>query len=632
MAKLDDLPPDVVDLISGYLDKKDLLAASLSLRAWFQAYKRRCCEILNINLLAESCDGRLKVLKRWDSHGFLKWVRHLHITDSGVRSPDGRFLLEQLFSYWMPNITGLRSVLWDLSGKSELGEAKFSALPPGVRLNVVCEGDTPTQAVFEILDAVEHCDKIRSLAIAVPSEAHDTFGQVLKKTLLGCSNLTALKITANESTGLSEQPSPRDESGSPFSSQCWTVEGIASLPALRDLNLSYSALGEDDFALWAEHGDWTKLKRLTSRYVWVLENLAGRSYALESLSVCFSPTLLRFLESQSQLLDLTIIEPKLPIDNDNGIINMCGLLALPFGATLRSLSIRPPQIYGDVEVLKQDLAKITKLCPNMETLDMAISREQYHTAVNFFCWLDYYIQAVIHMPKLRRICLRLPRVIAPGTVESPVEITTIASAAQLGSQIAAHGKLLQEVRIIASMVNEVLHPDFADRYNGVIRAIQSSNRTFTFLAQTPQKDWDAQISNFTTRCPELEQAEEELLRGQLSRLTPTGEYTAARRVVDDMSTLVYAGTIVPKRKIRPMPVWLTPEQEQDRREGPPGPGRRAKRAVLGAFNGFVGSFRPPFTETSPRTALERAQAREVGFGGRPGWSKSSLATRIVWRR
>ncbi|KAM0714978.1 hypothetical protein Q7P37_009443 [Cladosporium fusiforme] len=631
MSTFDELPPGIVDLISGYLDAKTLRSSSLSIRAFAQAYKRRCCETLDISLLTDSSRNKTKVLKRWEKLELLEYVRHVKLDDSGVRSQDGLSLFKQLFDYWLPRMTGLRSLAWNLSGKPDLGEVTFSALPPQVCLDVVCEGDTPIQTVCEVIDAACQCDGLRSLAIELPARTHDTLDQTLQKALLGCKNLIALKIKANKDSTVSNLSVPQHDGGDASTEELWTTEEVARLPALRDLDLDYPAFA-GCFAVWAVHGNWKRLRRLTAHHDWILDNLAGHLPALESLSVGILPCLPHFLELQPNLSDLAIMEsPSLEEDLDlTG--NICDMLALPVGLELQSLQIQFSQRYGDVDTMKQDFERIATLCPRLQNLDIAISREQYRNAVNFFCWMDSYIQAVVRIPKLRRITLRLPRVIAPGTVECPAEFATIDSAAQLGCNIAAHGKQMQEVRIVASMAHEVLPSDWAERYRAVIRALPSETQTFTFIAQPPPKDWDAHLGGYATRCPELEQAEKELLRGQLSRLSATGEYTGARRVVDDMSTLVYNGTIVPKRRIRPMPVWLTPEQEQDRREGPPGPGRRAKRAVLGAFNGFTGAFRPPFTETSPRTAQERADAREVGFGGRPGWSKSSLATRIVWRR
>lgn len=629
MTKVDELPAVAVDLISGYLDEKALRSASLSIRGWSQAYKRRSCETVVVDLSTPSNQSKLKKLHRWESLDLLKWVRHLEIDDTGVRSQDGQYMLEQLLEYWLPSMTGLKSILWACSRKPELGEPKFHMLPAGLLLDVVCEGDTPPRTVIDVLRATKECERLRRLAIEFPAVADDTLSLLLKQILLGCRHLTALKVQVNRSSSMPED-SKSQLDGEDTSRLHWSVEEASKLPALRDLDLHHFPISEECFAMWAIHGDWTKLQHLTAHHDWILEHLSARVPALESLSVRPSPSLPRFLELQPRLQHLLILEPE-PTNNENvDMTSLSDLFTLPFAAELRRLQVQPSHIHGDIDVMKHDLGELATSCPKLESLDITISREQYKNAVNFFCWMDSYIQAIIRMPRLSRLTLRLPRVIAPGTVESPVEIAMVDAAAQLGSQVASHGKDLEEIRIIASMVNEVLPPDFTDRYNAVIRVLASSNHALTFIARAPEKDWDARPGAFVPHCPELEQAEAELLRGRLSRISPSGEYTSARRVVDDMSTLVYKGTIVPKRKIRPMPVWLTPEQEQDRREGPPGPGRRAKRAVLGAYNGFTGAFRPPFTETSPRSAQEN-QAREVGFGGRPGWSKSSFASRLVWR-
>jgi hypothetical protein len=233
------------------------------------------------------------------------------------------------------------------------------------------------------------------------------------------------------------------------------------------------------------------------------------------------------------------------------------------------------------------------------------------------------------MANLRRLTIDVPRVIPSGSLSIPPEILTLPNVANLWSKLTAHGKTLREFRITASMASEKAE---TEREAAILRFLAPGPPSLTFIVAPSEKDWEAEQGAYKTSCPELEDAEDLLRRGHLTRLSETGEYSTARRTTDDISTYVYKGTIAPKKKIRPMPVWLTPEEEQDRREGPPSQSRRMKRALIRSVSDFAGVWRLPMTETSGRTAAERAESRENGFNGRAGWSKSSLAMRVFYRR
>ena len=235
-----------------------------------------------------------------------------------------------------------------------------------------------------------------------------------------------------------------------------------------------------------------------------------------------------------------------------------------------------------------------------------MTSQQYKNAVGYFCWMDACIEAVVSTPNLRRLSIDVPRVIPSGSLSIPPEIITLPNFANLCSKLTAHGKTLQEFRITASMASEKAE---TDREAAILRFLAPGPPSLTFIVTPAEKDWDAAQGTYNTSCPELEHAEDLLRRGYLSRLSETGEYSTARRTADDISTYVYKGTIAPKKKIRPMPVWLTPEEEQDRREGPPSQSRRMKRALIRSVSDFAGVWRLPMTETSPRTAAEKALSR-----------------------
>jgi hypothetical protein len=350
---------------------------------------------------------------------------------------------------------------------------------------------------------------------------------------------------------------------------------------------------------------------------------------LESLSVSTLESLPRFLELQPRLQELAITDLQTS-DHSNEIASgLHCILSLPFASSLRKLDLQIAHGDASPEQTAVDVGTIATSCPKLQELTVAITSQQYRNAVGYFCWMDACIEAVVRMPNLLRLCIILPRVIPSGSISIQPEVIVLADAANLWSQLTGHGKRLKDVRIIASMASEKAE---SDREAAILSFLSPGPPSLTFAAMQAEKDWDADQGAYRTSCPELEQAENLLLSGQLSRLSETGEYSAARRTVDDVSIFVHKGTIAPKKKLRPMPVWLTPEEEQDRREGPPSQSRRAKRAVIRSVSEFVGVWRLPMTETSPRTAKERAESREQGFGGRPGWSKSSLATRVFYRR
>jgi hypothetical protein len=275
---------------------------------------------------------------------------------------------------------------------------------------------------------------------------------------------------------------------------------------------------------------------------------------------------------------------------------------------------------------------VASLCPQLRSLTIAVGREQYRNAVGFFCWMDACIEAVLRMPKLLRLCVRLPRLISSGTISIPPEIMVIATASDLWSQLLGYGKKMQEVRIVASMALEKAESEREEAVLRFLSSLSPGDPALTYIVSPAEKDWDAAKGAYATSCPELEQAEALLLSGQIAGLSLTGDYSNARRTVDDISAFAHNGMFVVKKKPRAMPVWLTPEQEQDRREGPPSQARKAKRALIRSVSEFAGVWRLPMTETSPRTAAERAESRETDLRGRPGWSKSGLATRVFYRR
>jgi hypothetical protein len=628
MTNITNLPPAILEVVFDHLQSQSLQSASLTTRAWRHVYKQHTCRVLSLDLSADAAHAKVALLERWENLDLLRYVRRITIDDLGERSQDGHYLLQDIFDRWLLKLSGLKSVAWDLSGKPELADAfRLTTLPPGVLLDLICEGDTSVQTSASALSAAQDCSNLRSLAIEFNKGYETTLSLPLKATLLGCKNLTALKINVTSSCEASQIVTPHDTDRTPALQ--WTTEEAASLPGLQHLDFNYPSWAGDMFGVWVENGDWSSLRTLKTHHSWVLEHLAGRLPALESLSVGTLESLPRLLGLQPLLQELAITALQ-TFNHSSGITSeLHNLLTLPFASSLRKLDLQIAHWDASAERLAVDVGTIATSCPNLQELTVAVTSQQYRNAVGYFCWMDACIEAVIRMQNLLRICIILPRLIPSGSISIQPEIIVLADAANLWSQLANYGKKMQDVRIVASMANEKAE---SDREAAILRFLSPGSPSLTLVAMQAEKDWDADHGAYRTCCPELEQAEKLLLRGQLSRLSETGEYSAARRTVDDISTFVHKGTIAPKKKLRPMPVWLTPEEEQDRREGPPSQSRRAKRAVVRSVSDFVGVWRLPMTETSPRTAKERAESREQGFGGRPGWSKSSLATRVFYRR
>jgi hypothetical protein len=628
MTNITDLPPAILVIVFDHLQSQSLQSASLTTRAWSQVYKQHTCRVLSLDLSADAAHAKVALLERWEHLDLLRYVRHITVDDSGERSRDGQDLLQDIFDRWLLKLSGLKSVAWNISGKDELADAsRLRTLPPGVLLDLVCEGDTSVQTSASVLSAAQDCSNLRSLAIGFNEGDETTLGLPLKATLLGCKNLTALKINVTDSCEASQIVDPQDADR--IQALQWTANEAASLPTLQHLDLHYLSWTRETIGLWAENGDWRSLRTLQTHHSWVLEHLAGRLPALESLSVGTLESLPHFLELQPQLQELAIGNLDTCNRSNDIASGLHHILSLPFAASLKKLDIQTTHEDASLEQTAVDVGTMATSCPKLQKLTVAITSQQYRNAVGYFCWMDACIEAVVRMPNLLRLCIILPRVIPSGSISIQPEVIVLTDAANLWSQLTGHGKRLKDVRIIASMASEKAE---SDREAAILSFLSPGPPSLTFAAMQAEKDWDADQGAYRTSCPELEQAENLLLSGQLSRLSETGEYSAARRTVDDVSIFVHKGTIAPKKKLRPMPVWLTPEEEQDRREGPPSQSRRAKRAVIRSVSEFVGVWRLPMTETSPRTAKERAESREQGFGGRPGWSKSSLATRVFYRR
>jgi hypothetical protein len=628
MTNILDLPPAVLEGVFDYLQDSSIQSASLTTRAWSQVYKQHICRVLSLNLSADTAHAKVALLKRWEHLDLLTHVHRITIDDSGERGTYGQELLQDLFDRWLPKLNGLRSVAWDFLGKTELADAfRLATLPPGVLLDLICEGEHSVQATARILSMAQDCSSLRSLALEFSEENETRLGRPLKAALLGCKGLTTLKINVTSSQELSHLLTPHDTDRT--RALQWTAEEAASLTPLQHLDLHYPSWTGELFALWAENGDWRSLRTLKALHGWILERLAGCLPVLYSLSVSTVEALPRFLELQPGVQELAIKDLDASNYPNDIASELLHIFSLPFASSLRKLDLQIAHGDTSLEQSIVDVGTIATSCPILEDLTIAVTSQQYRNAVGYFCWMDACIEAVIQMPNLLRLCIILPRIIPSGSISIQPEIIVLGDAANLWSQLASYGKKLKDVRIIASMANEKAE---SNREAAILRFLSPGPPSLTFVAMQAEKDWDADQGAYRTSCPELEQAENLILHGQLSRLSETGAYSAARRTVDDISTFVHKGTIAPKKKPRPMPVWLTPEEEQDRREGPPSQSRKAKRAVIRSVSDFVGVWRLPMTETSPRTAEERARSREHGFGGRPGWSKSSLATRIFYRR
>lgn len=628
MVIVTDLPPAIRETIFQHLPAQSIQYASLTARAWSQVYRQYSCRTLRFDLSADAVAGKTELLQRWEQMDLLRYVRQISIHDTGGRSPSGEELLHNLYDRWLPKLSGLESVSWDISGKPELENAlRLATLPPGVFLDLICEGDVSVETISAALSGIQGCDNLRSLTVEFSQTDEASLGSLLKATLLGCKSLTTLKINVTSDQDGSDSESSRDTDQS--SALHWTDEEAASLPALQHLDLHSPSLTAETFGIWAKKGDWNSLRTLLAHHSWILENLTGRLPALESLSVSTIESLPEFLASQPILRDLAIIDVQQSSKPRDITPEVHDILKLPFASKLRRLELRTALDDEELEQTTIDVKAIAASCPELQELTVAVTSQQYKNAVGYFCWMDACIEAVVDMPNLLRLTIDVPRIIPSGSLSIPPEIITLPNVANLWSKLTAHGKKLQEFRITASMASEKAE---TDREAAILRFLAPGPPSLTFIVTPAEKDWDADQGAYTTSCPELEHAEDLLRRGYLTRLSETGEYSTARRTADDISTYVYKGTIAPKKKIRPMPVWLTPEEEQDRREGPPSQSRRMKRALIRSVSDFAGVWRLPMTETSPRTAAERAESRENGFGGRAGWSKSSLAMRVFYRR
>lgn len=628
MISVTALPPAILEAIFQHLPSDSIQSASLTTRTWSQVYKQHICRTFSFDLSAEPLLGKTELLQRWEHMNLLPFVHQITINDSGDRSQDGENLLNDLFHRWLPKLSGLKSVSWELSGKSALrGGFGFAALPSGVFLDLAYEDETSSQTNTAVLSAIQNCDNLRSLAVEFSQAEEAILGSLLTATLLSCKGLTSLKIKMASNHSESQEKTPHDAEQT--AALHWTAEDVAKLPALQRLDLHYPSLTGEMFEIWARKGNWDSLRTLITHDSQTLECLAGHLPALESLSVNTLEYLPQFLTLQPGINELAVVDLQPSSQPKDVVSELHQILKLPFASRLKQLELQIAQDETESEQSTIDVAVLATSCRELRELTVSITSQQYRNAVGYFCWMDACIESVVRMPNLLRLCIVLPRVIPSGSISIPPEIITLPDVANLWSQLAAHGKTLQELRIIASMTSEKAESD----REAAILSFLSPTPSLTFITTPAEKDWDAAQGAYQTSCPELEEAENLLRRGHLSRLSsPPISYSTARRTADDISTIIYKGTIAPKKKIRPMPVWLTPEEEQDRREGPPSQSRRAKRALIRSVGEFTGAWRLPMTETSPRTAEERARSRENGFGGKPGWSKSSLGMRIFYRR
>lgn len=632
MPDITDLPDSVLNLIFEYLDTRDLRSARLTNTSWNPECKRELFKVVNFDLDRDTVNKKSRAHHHFHMSDSFSHVRHLKICDAGDRTTEEPNIFRHLTDDWLPLLKGLQSILWHLSDKTESNAAHFlSALPFGVKLDLVLGRRIHVKASSDMLSTLIGSLSLRSLEIELPLTDETTLSGPLKALLLSCRHLKRLVVNTQQESTIQSTESRNTNA----CSLNWTPEEAASLPSLQHMVFHYPNLSRSTFALWAQHGSWHDLRSLTVHHDWELSYLIDRLPALETLTTVLQPTLSDFLDSQRIIRTLTLVA-----DATDSIATetIHAILSKTFATNLQSFDLRLIDPSPDVERdtterhPSLDLRSLPSFCPNLRTLTLTLSRAQYRNAVGYFCELDFLIQAILRLPNLQHLTIQLPRLIAPGTVESPPEIATLSTASSLWAQLSARGKRLISIRILASLAHEPAPTDLPDRHAAVLHALTPCSQTLTFLAQPAAKDWDAALGLHITTCPELEAAEASVRLGRITHLSSSNEYTSARRVVDDISKLAHDGVLVIKKKPRPMPVWLTPEEEQDRREGPPGPGRRMKRAVKSSLGEFAGSFRPPGSERPGRTAQEKAQGRESGLGGRAGWSKRSFAFNALWLR
>ena len=633
MSEITDLPQSIITHIFGYLNSKSVRSASLVTPAWSQAYKRRCCETFSFDLSSANIDNKIALLERWEKSDLLGHVHCITINDSAARLRDAHDLLQDLLHRWLPKLEGLKHVVWNVAQKEQLEDVSWlSELPSQTRLSLLCKGGMSDQIVAETTSAVKDRSTLRSLAVELREDDRADPAEILGVLLLDCKSVSTLKISVVDDLSTSLETSTEHQNALSESNLFLTAADAGRLPTIKHLDLNFPALTGNVFELWATHGDWNSLRSMKAHHGWMLEHLAGKVPSLESLSVSTLESLPQFLELQPELRELVILDFEQDEEPSKAISVLRDVLKLPFATNLQSMELRMRQHEADAEVSNIDVGEVASLCPQLRDLTIAVGREQYRNAVGFFCWMDACIEAVLRMPKLSRLCVRLPRLISSGTISIPPEIMVIATAADLWTQLCGYGKKMQEVRIVASLALEKPQSEREEAIPRFLSSLSPGDPTLTYIVSPAEKDWDAAQGAHATSCPELEQAEALLLSGQIAHLSLTGEYSNALRTVDDIAAYAHNGMFFVKKKPRAMPVWLTPEQEQDRREGPPSQARRAKRALIRGVAEFTGVWRLPMTETTPRTAAERAAARETDIRGRPGWTKSGLATRVFYRR
>jgi hypothetical protein len=139
MVKVTDLPLAIREAIFQHLPARSIQSASLVARAWSQVYKQYSCRTLRFDLSVDTVFDKTELLQKWEQMDLLRCVRQITIHDSGRQSPNGEELLHNLYDRWLPKLSGLKCVSWDLSGKPGLDDAfRLTKLPSGVVLDLVC--------------------------------------------------------------------------------------------------------------------------------------------------------------------------------------------------------------------------------------------------------------------------------------------------------------------------------------------------------------------------------------------------------------------------------------------------------------------------------------------------------------
>lgn len=568
MATFVSLPDDVLHLLCEGIDIETVRSLSLTHPNLSRIYQRYCCRRLKIIMWKKDQKKKARKIKYWASNGWLSFVHHLTIDDTGPeRSDQAVKLLNKTLKDALPMMTGLRTLEWDLNDlhgydiEYPLYEADpftHLDLPPRAKFLVTCklneykdaqnQYDHQTDLAEFSLSSAPRYSNLHTLHVESNYWTDDMYG-MLKDTMLGCAHLRILKVRASNWRGLLGHQVTQ-----------LTPEEATRFPALKELSFEHEGFRGDMLQLWSKHGSWSSLETLTLSDGRLLQHLGSRTPVLKSLTVGSLTNLRAFLEQSRSVSALTIRglhlddQPRRTGFNSN-TGNLRGVLSAVPNDQLTSFELgldyqhQPFNVISNIDIIAVALLcpKLTNFVFTLDVLKYSLDDANSPDLEGYYRldWMSPCAEAIANLPHLRHFGVVIPHLYQVLDEEGAETWVTYRTALNLYDTLLHAGFQLPKVSVTTSLRHEMQFCEYmspSDVGEKVPRYPRSGKLTFVV---TPTPHWMSKATDpgpdiFVT-CPELVDTFHALARRDYHLLTSKNTFERARYNLDAITSLTNHG-------------------------------------------------------------------------------------------